>query len=230
MKHTEADEQRASDSFEINRTEESGMDWTHRYIYKNGYLAGLLEGRSEKQGEVVSSLIRASIIKPASGDFARVLSIDWGEREIIWDSPIELIESFAFQSMEASHLKELPEGFDSSISAEQYFIWCKHHQKAAELRLNESSEMKRKLVDMESKHREEIADLKSLAAGNYDEWFKSAMPLETYEMKRAHDIYYKYTKEVCIEREYKLHGKIKELELEVRAYKELLNKQTKQDE
>jgi len=78
-----------------------------------------------------------------------------------WDSPIELIESFAFQSMEASHLKELPEGFDSSISAEQYFIWCKHHQKAAELRLNESSEMKRKLVDMESKHREEIEKLKA---------------------------------------------------------------------
>ena len=158
MKHTEADEIKAREwclskpnhrGFELGTSNQSPTKIEKFFPNPNSvecYLAGLLKGRSEKQGEVVKSF--DEYFKTYEHDLARYPTA----KELWLDCA---------QSMEASHLKELPEGFDSSISAEQYFIWCKHHQKAAELRLNESSEMKRKLVDMESKHREEIEKLKA---------------------------------------------------------------------
>jgi hypothetical protein len=45
-------EQYASDSFEIECTEESGMDWTHRFIYKKAYIEGMKKQREIMQEEL----------------------------------------------------------------------------------------------------------------------------------------------------------------------------------
>lgn len=46
--------------------------------------------------------------------------------------------------------------FDESLGAERYYIWCKHHQKAAELNLNEASKLKKQIAEKDV----EIAMLK----------------------------------------------------------------------
>lgn len=52
----------------------------------------------------------------------------------------------------------------------------------------------------ESGERITLERLAADAEKDFDDWYKSGMPLDLYEMKRAHDIYYKYAKELCIER------------------------------